>query len=144
MNIQLIFLSRLMCYIRYYAIFQFKIIHHILPTISTLFRDSITKHDKCHLCSEWQTSTHLFLLPVLPVLKLVFFGLFLLNWWSSKNGDRITVDKNEIIQGVTDDFARHLGLNLRMIIANYYSYSASRKKEEFLFRCFRSDVDKQN
>jgi len=86
----------------------------------------------------------IFLLPVLPVLKLVFFGLFLLNWWSSKNGDRITVDKNEIIQGVTDDFARHLGLNLRMIIANYYSYSASRKKEEFLFRCFRSDVDKQN
>jgi len=34
------------------AIFQTKIIHHIPPTNSTLFRDSIKEHDKCHLCGE--------------------------------------------------------------------------------------------
>ena len=49
------------------AIFQYKIIHHILPTNSTLFRDSIKEHDKCHLCGERQTLTH--------HLKLGFFGL---------------------------------------------------------------------
>ena len=42
------------------AIFQYKIIHHILPTNSTLFRDSIKEHYKCHLCGERQTLTHLF------------------------------------------------------------------------------------
>ena len=52
----------------------------------------------------------IFLLPVL-------WSLFT-NWWTSKNGDRITLDKNEIIYGVTDNFARHLGLNLCMIIGN--------------------------
>ena len=37
------------------SIFQYKIIHHILPTNLTLFRDSIKEHDKCHLCRERQT-----------------------------------------------------------------------------------------
>ena len=34
------------------AIFQFKIIHHILPTNATLFRDALKETDKCHLCSK--------------------------------------------------------------------------------------------
>jgi len=34
---------------------------------------------------------------------------------------------------VTDHFARHLGLNLCLIIAKYYLYTASRKEEEFYF-----------
>ena len=70
---------------------------------------------------------------MLPVLKLGYFGLSFCNWWNSKNGDTITIDKNEIIYGVTDNFARYLGLNLCMIIAKYYLYTASRKEEEFYF-----------
>jgi len=35
--------------------------------------------------------------------------------------------------GVTDNFARHLGLNLCLIIAKYYLYTASTKEEEFYF-----------
>ena len=31
------------------AIFQFKIVHHILATNATLFRDKIIQHDKCRL-----------------------------------------------------------------------------------------------
>ena len=34
------------------AIFQYKIIHHILPPNSTLFRDLLKEHDKCHLCRK--------------------------------------------------------------------------------------------
>ena len=36
---------------------------------------------------------------------------------------------------MTDNFARYLGLNLCMIIAKYYLYTASRK-EEFYFDAF--------
>ena len=39
------------------ANFQHKIIHHILPTNSSLFRDSNKKHDKYHLCSEFNPSS---------------------------------------------------------------------------------------
>jgi len=59
--------------------------------------------------------------------------MFFTNWWSSQNGGRIPLDKNEIIYGVTDNFARHLGLNLCLIIAKCYLYTASRKEEEFPF-----------
>ena len=114
------------------AIFQYKIIHHILPTNSTLFRDSIKEHDKCHLCGERQTLIHLF---VTCSEARLFWSLFT-NWWNSKNEDTITIAKNEIIYGVTDNFARHLGLNLCMIIAKYYLYTASRKEEEFYFDVF--------
>ena len=38
-----------------------------------------------------------------------------------------------IIYGVTDNFAHYLALNLCMIIAKYYLYTASRKEEEFYF-----------
>ena len=59
---------------------------------------------------------------MLPVQKLGYFGLsFLIG------GDTITIDKNEIIYGVTDNFARY--------IAKYYLYTASRK-EEFYFDAF--------
>ena len=75
------------------AIFQYKIIHHILPTNSTLFRDSIKEHDKCHLCVERQTLIHLF---VTCSEARLFWSLFT-NWWNSKNEDTITIDKNEII-----------------------------------------------
>jgi len=96
---------------------------------STLFRDSIKEHDKCHLYGERQTLIHLF---VTCSEDLLFWSLFA-NWWNSENGDTITTDKNEIIYGVTDNFARHLGLNLCLIIAKHYLYTASRKEEEFYF-----------
>ena len=42
------------------AIFRYKVAHHILPTNATLFRDKIKENDKCHLCEQKQTLTHLF------------------------------------------------------------------------------------
>ena len=115
-----------------FAIFQYKIIHHILSTNSTLIRDSIKEHDKCHLCEERQTLIHPF---VICSEARLFWSLFT-NCWNSKNGDTINIDKNEIIYGVTDNFARYLSLNLCMIIAKYYLYTASRKEEEFYFDTF--------
>ena len=114
------------------AIFQYKIIHHILPTNSTLFRDSIKEHDKCHPCGERQTLTHLFV----TCSEVRLFWSRFTNWWNSKTGDTITLDKNEIVYGVTDNFARHLDLNLCMILAKYYLYTASRKEEQFYFDAF--------
>ena len=38
-------------------------------------------------------------------------------------------NKNEMVYGMTDNFACYLGLNLCMIIAKYYLYTASRTEE---------------
>ena len=114
------------------AIFQFKIIHHILPTNATLFRDALKETDKCHLCSERQTLTHLFA----TCLKVKSFWSQFTNWWISKNSEPITLDENMIIYGVTNDFSRRLGLNLCLIIAKHYIYTASRKEEEYYWEVF--------
>ena len=52
------------------SMFQFKILHHILPTNATLHRFGIKEHDHCHLCAEKQTITRLFA----TCLMLIYFG----------------------------------------------------------------------
>ena len=108
------------------AMFQFKIIHHILPTNATLFRDALKESDKCHLCSERQTLIHLFA----TCLKVKSFWSQFTYWWISKNSEPMTLDENRIIYGVTNGFSRRLGLNLCLIIAKHYIYTAFREEEE--------------
>ena len=91
-----------------FAIFQFKIIHHILPTNATLFRDKIIEHDKCHLCDQKQTLQHLFVSH--PDVQ-AFWQSFS-NWWNVKNDDSIDLNEKTIIYGFTNNFCQQLGLNL--------------------------------
>ena len=71
------------------AIFQFKIIHHILPTNATLFRDSLVQQENCHLCHEKQTLKHLFV--TCPRVQ-TFWNQFTV-WWNGKNPNSITISE---------------------------------------------------
>ena len=95
------------------AIFQYKIVHHILPTNVTLFRDKIAQHDKCHLCDQKQTMNHLFV--SCPDVQ-IFWQSFS-RWWNVQNDDFIVLNDETIIYGFTNDFSQQLGLNLCLIIA---------------------------
>ena len=116
------------------AIIQYKIIHQILLTNSTLFRDSIKRHNNCHLCGERQTLSHLF---VNCSEAWLFWSLFT-NWWSSKNRERITRNKNEIVYGSSS------WLKPRHDYSQILSIYCLKKRRRVLFRCFLSDFDKQN
>ena len=100
------------------AIFQYKIVHHILPTNATLFRDKITPHDKCHLCDQKQTMNHLFVF----CLDVQIFWQSFSRWWNVQNDDFIVLNDETIIYGFTNDFSQQLGLNLcfRNIWADLY------------------------
>ena len=65
------------------AIFQFKIVHHILPTDATLFRDKIAQHDKCNLSDQKQTINYLFV--SCPDVQ-IFWQSFS-RWWNVQNDD---------------------------------------------------------
>ena len=104
------------------TIFQYKIVHRILPTNATLFRDKIAQHDKCHLCDQKQTMNHLFV--SCPDVQ-IFWQSFS-RWWNVQNDDFIVLNDETIIYGFTNDFSQQLGLNLCLIIAKYYIYCASR------------------
>ena len=88
------------------AIFQFKIVHRILPTNATLFRNKIAQHDKCHLCSQKQTMNNLFVsCPDVQILWQSFS-----RWWNVQNENEL--NDETIIYGFTNDFSQQLGLNL--------------------------------
>ena len=114
------------------AIFQFKIIHRILPTNATLFRDSLVQQEQCHLCNEKQTLKHLFV--TCPFVQS-FWTQFSL-WWKGKTLNSITLSEQEIIYGFTKDLSRRLGLNLCLIIAKYNIYTASRREEEYIWEAY--------
>ena len=114
------------------AIFQFKIIHHILPTNSTLFRDSLVSKEQCHLCNEKQTLKHLFV--TCPFVQTFWTQFFL--WWKGKTLNSITLSEQEIIYEFTRDLSRRLGLNLCLIIAQYYIYTVSRREEEYIWEAY--------
>ena len=63
---------------------------------------------------------------------------YLTNWWNSKYGDTITINKNEIIYGVTDNFAwlKPLHDYSQTLIINCL------KEGRVLLLCLLSDFDK--
>ena len=70
------------------SIFQFKIVHHILPTNATLFRDKIVPHDKCHLCGQKQTMNHFFVsCPDVQIFWQSFSP-----WWHVQNDNFIILN----------------------------------------------------
>ena len=123
------------------SVFQYKVIHHILPTNATLFRDKIKEKDHCHLCEQKQTLNHLFV----SCSYVKSFWTKFTNWWNSKNDDTIELNVVNIIYGFTNNFALQLGLNLSLIIAKYYIYTAAREEDHYFFETFlavlRSKLD---
>jgi len=93
------------------------------------------------LCGERQTLTHLFV----TCSEARLFWSLLTNCWSSKNGGRMTLHKNEIIYSVTDYFARHLGLNTMFKPTLDYNQILFifrfKKRRRVLFRYLLSDFE---
>ena len=129
------------------AISRYKVVHHILPTNATSFRDKIKEKDKCHLCEQKQTLTHLFI--CCSFVKR--FWTEFTNWWNTKNDDSIELNEENIIYGFTNNIALQLGLNLSLIItAKYYIYIAPREEDPYFFDTFlavlrsKLDIEKHN
>ena len=116
------------------SMFQFKILHHILPTNATLYKFGIKEHDRCHLCAEKQTITHLFVTCPNAQLFWTHFSV----WWREKNNIEISLSEAQTLYGITDTVPQCLGLNLRLIIAKYYIYTAFKNEEDYFFDAFLS------
>ena len=116
------------------SMFQVKIIHHILPTNATLHKFGIKEYDRCHLCAEKQTITHLFV--TFPNAQL--FWTQFTDWWYEQNNIAFTLSEAQILYGITDTVPQCFGLNLYIIIAKYYIYTPSKSEEDYFFDAFLS------
>ena len=102
--------------------FQFKIIHHILPTKSSLFRAGITESDICSLCAtEKQTINHL--LYHCTVSK-AFWDRFT-NWWYQKFNQVIFLTESIILYGWHNNIKNKQALNVTLLIAKFHIFATS-------------------
>ena len=99
---------------------------------AALHKFGIKEHDRCHLCAERQTITHLFV--TCPNVQL--FWTEFTDWWYRKSNTVITLSEAQILYGITDTVPLCLGLNLCTIIGKYYIYTASKNEEDYFLHAF--------
>ena len=81
--------------------FQYKVIHNILPTKVSLFKAKISDNDICPQClTDRHSLDHMFLHCS---LTLPFWSLFQ-NWWVNKTKENITLSNSMILYGIFDNW----------------------------------------
>ena len=118
--------------------FQYKIIHNILPTQASLFRSNLAENDVCTLCNlESQSLSHmLFSCTVSSSLWNLFT-----RWWQKTFGNHISLTETIILYGWHQEPGSNtwIALNYSLIIAKYHVFATSVRGgildfENFLFR----------
>ena len=114
--------------------FQFKVIHNVLPTRATLYRDGILESPICNLCNaKKQTLDHLLIHCNLTV---VFWTLFQDWWHQNTNETAITFSTSYILYGWHDKTRHWQVLNYCLLIAKYCIYRTSLRGDVLDFQSF--------
>ena len=104
--------------------FQYKIIHNILPTQASLFRSNLAENDVCPLCNlESQSLSHmLFSCTVSSSLWNLFT-----RWWQKTFGHPISLTESIILYGWRQEPGSNtwIALNYSLIIAKYHIFATS-------------------
>ena len=101
-------------------IFQYKIIHNILPTRYSLFRMNLCDSETCHLCkTQPQTLPHL----LYRCPKISNFWTAFQKWWTEKQQKTITLSERDILYGWHDNAIQTKDiLNYISLVAKYYIF----------------------
>ena len=112
------------------SMFQYKIIHNILPTKFRLFKAKISDNDICPQCLTDRHSLDLMFLHC--SLTLSFWNLFQ-NWWSSKTKENITLSNSMILYGIFDNKMHMYTLNYTLLTAKFSIYCKCLHDEKLCF-----------
>ena len=119
-------------------IFQYKIIHNILPTKCSLFRVKSCESETCHLC-KMQAQTLAHLLYQCPVISK--FWIAFQSWWFANHGKIMTATERDILFGWHDNAAQSKGiLNYITLVAKYYIFCTTQDSDEVSFDGFPSSL----
>ena len=122
------------------SMFQYKIIHNILPTKVSLFKAKISDNDICPQClTDRYSLDHMFLHCF---LTLSFWNLFQ-NWWSSKTKENITLSNSMILYGIFDNKMHMYALNYTLLLAKFSIYCKCLHDEK-LFRQFSVTLNRKS
>ena len=113
--------------------FQYKVIHNVLPTRATLYRDRISESPLCNLCNtEEQTLHHLLINCTLTTDFWILFQ----DWWYQKTNETITLSTSHILYGWHDRTKHWQVLNYSLLIAKYRIFCTSLRGDVLDFQNF--------
>ena len=113
--------------------FQYKVIHNVLPTRATLYRDGTSESPICNLCNaEEQTLHHLLINCTLTVDFWILFQ----EWWYQKTKETITLSISHILYGWHDRTKHWQVLNYCLLIAKYCIFCTSLRGDVLDFKNF--------
>ena len=114
--------------------FQFKINHHILYTRDKLLRAKIIENDECQLCGVSQTLEHLFV----ECRHVQSFWNLHVPWWNSCNLPKVALTNNAKIYAHHPEKRSFRAVNLCLIVARYYIYTAAKESESYSTKAFQA------
>ena len=110
--------------------FQYKIIHRILPTNSLLHKMKKVDSPTCPFCpSEIHTIWHLFI----ECTQASSFWVEFQDWYSVHSGKKIHLSNLDVLYGIFRSSRYCLALNHLIIIGKYYLYAKASAKDKFQF-----------
>ena len=113
--------------------FQYKVIHNVLPTRATLYRDGISESPLCNLCNtEEQTLHHL----LINCTLIHNFWILFQDWWHQKTNETITLSTSHILYGWHDRTKHWQVLNYSLLIAKYRIFCTSLRGDILDFESF--------
>ena len=99
-------------------IFQYKIIHNILPHGSLLHKMKITDSPLCKHCSAVETLPHM--LVCCDVIH--HFWLKAVDWWNQQSGDNYSVNDLNILYGYNPETRKTNSFNYYILLGKRYIY----------------------
>ena len=113
--------------------FQYKVIHNVLPTRATLHRDGISESPLCNLCNiEKQTLHHL----LINCTLILDFWILFQDWWRHKTNETITLSTSHILYGWHDRTKHWQVLNYCLLLAKYCIFCTSLRGDILDFQNF--------
>ena len=123
------------------TMFQYKIIHNILPTKVSLFKAKICDDDICPQCFPGRHFLDHMLLRC--QLTVSFWNLFQ-TWWTSKTKENVTLTESMILYGIFDNREHLYSLNYSLLIAKFFIYSSCLQEKKLCFDCFLTLLREKN
>ena len=105
--------------------FQYKVIHNVLPTRATLFRDGLLDKATCNFCNDKeQTLNHLL------INCTVSFWTSFIVWWNTKTNENLVLNPSHILYGWHERTRHWRILSYCLLIAKYYIFCTSRRGDD--------------
>ena len=116
--------------------FQYKIIHNILPTQMILFRDGISESDTCPLCNTERKTNPKSLVSRCVTERISFWANFQA-WWFGKTLENLNLNQSKILYGIFIHVTTHWhALNYSILLAKYYTFCTNGSQDEIRFQRF--------